>query len=420
MAYGKDESQLNKIVPFGGNISQRARHYAKSREQARERRGRGGGAPYWRNVLKCPTSHSRLVRLIPGQYEQLVTYDDETITKEVFEYHIFREHYHGATGRGAICSAGPLYRNKDKSDDCPGCSMFWEDVKERRAKNARGDKSKGPNRISMRDQYVFTVWDYGLWLKIPDTDRNGNARTDDNGQPYTSWHMAPSNDPRVNQYEHKYGMLIPWPMGETYKDTLLQYNDKSVRNDCATCGTQGSIQCVQKICGNPNCEHPVYDPSDTTMSPEQIDKLESEPYTCPVCNETNFINEMVECSVCLQNGQEPRRASIFDIDLEVTAVGTKGQQTVLQILNRSTPRPIQIADPEILKTVGPLDLARQFSPTPPDKQRGMWGIDDSPRQQQGGPPPVQHQNQQRAANQMPSMGAGVNMPGLPGMGSNQQ
>ena len=212
-------------------------------------------------------------------------------------------------------------------------------------------------------------------------------------------------------------------MGETYKDTLLHYNDHTVCNDCAACGSQGTIHCVEKICGNPACEHPVYDPNNTTMTPEQVEKIENEPYTCPVCGQTNFINELIECQKCLANGWEPRRASIFDIDLEITAVGTKGQQTVLQILNRSTPRPIQIQDPELLKTVQPLDLAKKFCPTPVEKQREMWGIKaPAPNVQQplgaaappaqAGPPQVPQQPMQQP--QMPTMG--VSMPGLPGMG----
>lgn len=422
MAYGKDESQLNRVVPYGGSMSQRARHYTNQRKQASESR-RGSGAPYWKDTMKCPTDHSRIVRLIPGRYEQPISYDDENVVNEIFEYYIFREHYHGTSGRGAICSAGPLYRNKDKAQPCEGCTMYWEDWRERRRKKNAGDKSKGPNRISMRDQYAFTVWDYGLWVRVPRTDDKGNIIIGQQGTPYFDWVMAHPNDPRVHQLEHKYGSLVAWPMGETYKDTLLQYNDRTVCHDCATCGSQNSIRCVEKICGNPACEHPVYDPNNTTMSPEQIEKLESEPYTCPVCGQTSFISELIECQKCLSNGWEPKRASIFDIDLEVTAVGTKGQQTVLQILNRSAPRPIQIQDPELLKTVQAIDLAKKFAPVPVEKQREMWGIRaPSPNVQQplsgAAPPAYAAPRQPVQAPQMPSMGVGMSMPGAPGMGGN--
>lgn len=390
MAYGKDESQLSRISGYGGSLGQRTRHMDAAKKRAASRRGGGGGAPYWKGVLKIPTDHSRIVRLIPGQYKQQISIDDETITEEVFEFYMYREHYHGASGRGAICSAGPLYRNRKKSEPCEGCTLFWEDVRERRDKKKRGDKSRGPNRISMSDKYAFTVWDYGLWLQVPDMDRDGNIRTNDQGEPYTSWVMAQPGDPRANQYPWKQGHLLPWPISYTYKETLIDYNDKVVRKDCRTCGTQGSIKSVLKICGNPNCQHPVFDPNDTTLSPEEQQRYENEPYTCPVCHETNFIDEMIECPVCYQHGWEPARASIFDIDLELSATGQPGEKkTVLQILQRSNPRPIQVDDPELLKTIKPLDLVKRFAPTPVEKQRELWDIteieEQPPRQSLSGP-----------------------------------
>ena len=127
---------------------------------------------------------------------------------------------------------------------------------------------------------------------------------------------------------------------------------------------------------------------------------------------------MIECKTCLQKGWTPRRATIFDIDLEVTAVGTKGQQTVLQILQRSNPRPIQISDPELLKTVAALDLAKQFTPTPIARQCEVWGIPyrSTPEQtppahtMMGGQPVLPQQPA------MPTMGQGLVTPFNPGMG----
>lgn len=417
MAYGKDTSQLNRIVPYGGSLSQRAHNYTNTRKQASEtRRGGGGGAvPYWKDTLKLSTSHSRILRLIPGQYEQNYSEDDATIISSVFEYFIFREHYHGGVSKGAICSAGPLFRNKSKTEPCEGCTMFWEDMKERKAKKARGDKSMGPNRMSMTEKYVFTVWDYGLWLRVPQTDASGNVRMGQQGTPYYDWVAAASNDPRVSQLEHTWGRLLAWPVGETYKDTLLSYNDETIQKDCATCGSQGSIKCVSKICGNPDCGFEIFDPNNTTLNPEQIEKMMSSKYTCPVCGQSNFIDEMIECQTCLQNGLEPRRASIFDVDLEVKSVAAgKGAQTILQILNRSTPRQIQVADPEVLKTIVPMDLARKFSPTPVEKQRELWGI-VAPIPGVQSPVAPGQPAQSQLAPAMPAMGAPMAaMPGMPG------
>jgi hypothetical protein len=444
-AYGKDTSQLNKVTPYGGSMSQRARHYAKQREHAASKR-RGGGAPYWKDTFKCPTTMSRIIRLIPGQYEQEYSPDDDNIVKGVFEYVIFREHYHGATSRGAICSAGPLFKNKHKAEECPGCEMYWEDVRARQEKKRRGDKSKGPNRISLREQYVFSVWDYGLYIKLPRTDQHGNVVTGSQGTPFYDWVMADSNDPRQHQHEHKFGMLLAWPVGETYRDTLFSYNDETIQKDCSRCSAQGTVRTVSKICGNPNCEFEVYDPMNTTMNPEQIDKILSEPYNCPVCGVSSFIKDFAECSQC---GMDAPRATIFDVDLQVKAVGTKGQQTVLQILARSEPRPIQVSDPEILKGIGPLDLIKKFQPTPPGKQRELWNlpapqpqaqpqgpvhtgpppVQQQPQPQMGAPqpPPMQQQQQQQQQQPVappasgspptPTMNTSLNMPGIPGFGN---
>ena len=40
----------------------------------------------------------------------------------------YREHYKkmGQRGVGVICSAGPLWRSKEHSEACEGCSIFWE------------------------------------------------------------------------------------------------------------------------------------------------------------------------------------------------------------------------------------------------------------------------------------------------------
>lgn len=405
---------------------------------------------YWKGIFKCPQDHDRTVRLIPGSYEQEVSYDDETVEKEVFEYYIFREHYKkmdNNRGIGAICHAGPLYKNKKEAGECPGCDIFWQDVRERREKRNRGDKTKGPNRISLRDQYAFTVWDYGLWLKIPDTDGKGNVRTDKDGKPYTSWVMARSDDQRQHQYEHKWGNLLAWPMGETYKDSILQYNDRAVSCDCASCGTQGSIQVTSKICGNPNCEYPVYDPSETVLSPEKLESLENAPFECPACKKASFVNEMISCAVCEQNGLQPRRASVFDIDLQVTSVKAgNGNQTILQILNRSQPRPLQVPE-ESLAAIQPLDLIKKFASTTPDRMRTMWHLESEPQApEQQAAAPHEQQNQQTpqapvtgaeapaagapapgmlnqpagAPPSMPTMGGGgMSMPGVPGFNNNQ-
>lgn len=385
MAFGKDPRGTEGIVPFGGGTMQQRDAFRRSK-QKEARANRGGGAPYWKGIFKLPQEFSRLGRFIPGAYPNTFSLDGETVQTSTLEYLIFAEHFHGATKRGAICSAGPLYGNKKKAEPCAGCQLFWEDVRERQAKKSRGDKSKGPNRMSRREMFAFTWWDYGLWLKLPRTDDHGNVIINPNtNQPYTDWEMAHPNDPRQGQYEGKWGNLVAWPMSETHKDQLFTYADRTVRSDCATCGSQGTITAMAKVCGNPNCQQMVYDPQNSTLTIEQREKLEAEPYQCPHCGERHFIEEIIACRVCGQHNLVPKRANIFDVDLELIAVPSgDGKQTNLQILNRSNPRPIQVQDPEVLKNIKPMDLVAKFRPTPIEKQYELWGLSAGTQQSQQG------------------------------------
>lgn len=376
MSFGKDPRGADGVTPFGGGTMSQRDQFRKKQAQAARAQRAVTSVPYWKDTFKLPQDHSRIGRFIPGAYKQLYTLDDETVQEQVLEYVIYNEHFHGASKRGCICSAGPLFRNKKKAEPCLGCGMFWEDVQARKQKKARGDNSKGPNRMSLRSSYAFNWYDYGLWLKLPQTDAHGAIVMNQNtGQPYYDWTAVPPNDPRQQQFEGKWGNLVPWPMNETHKDQLFKYMDMTIRHDCAACGSQGSIMCTAKVCGNPACRYMVYDPQNTTLTMQQRDELDATPYTCPNCNQTNFIEEVLGCRVCAAHNMTPRRAGLFDVDLDLVAVPSgDGKQTNLQILNRSNPRPLQVTDPEVLKTIKPLDLISKFQPTPVEKQSEVWGI----------------------------------------------
>lgn len=367
--YGKNPNNLKRVTGYGGSVSQRAKHRSNKRKAGR---GGGGVGPYWKDNFRPPEDFGRVIRIIPGEYAQLVSDDGrEDPYEDTLEYVVVREHYHGGKKRGILCSGGPRYMSKDHREECEGCNMFWEDYDIRRQ---TGDKQK-PRRVSMSEKYVFTVWDYGLYLKLPRTDAHGNVIKGNQGTPYYDWVTAPDNDPRQHQVEHKFGHLCAWPMSRSYFDYLMSYNEMTIRNDCGTCGAQKSIELMAKICSNPKCGVMLYDPSDSTLSPEQVKRFDEEPITCHACGHTDFAQDLVTCAVCEEQGLEPRRASIFDIDLEIVAVPSgDGKQKNLSILSRSEPRPINVQDPDILAKIQPLDLLRQFAPTPVEKQREVFGI----------------------------------------------
>lgn len=363
MAFGKDQRHLANIPAYGGSFVQKARTAAR-----RPVRSGGGGAPYWKDTYKPPEFSPGIIRLVRGDYVQQMTYDGETVVEDTYPFYIFREHHNGQ--RGSICSGGPLWASRGKSLPCPPCTIYWEDVNERKAKKARGDNTRGPNRMSCREQFAFTVWDYAPYFEVPDVDGNGQYRMNPKtNMAYTHWETGNPNDPKYQNKPWKQGHLLAWPMGITYHDALAE-RDKLVGQSCLSCGTRDSIRCVMKICGNPQCGQFIYDPQNCTLTDEQRNKIDSYPHTCNHCQQTTFIDDVIECSVC----QQPKHATLFDVDLQVQRMGTAGQQTFLQIFAHSEPRPIQVADPEVLKTIVPLDLAKKFAPTPPERASQMFNI----------------------------------------------
>ena len=395
MSFGKDPRDAAGIAPFGsGTMSQRDKVRKNQAAQNRASRSSGNSA-YWQDQFKLPTDHPRLGRFVLGEYTQPDISDDGSVQMSTVEYVVFREHYNAANKRGAICSAGPYYDAKNKAEPCIGCQVFWEDVRTRREKKNRGDQSRGPSRMSSRPMYAINWSDSGLWLKLPRIGANGAPVLKQGTQdPYLDWEPVQSadaaNDPRRGQYENMVGRLIAWPMSVTHKDTLFDYVDQTVANDCATCGTRGSIRCVSKVCSNPKCQHQVYDPQNSTLTPQQCEDLESKLYTCPACAQIGLIKELVACPVCQQHNLQPRRATLFDVWFSLKAVKSgDGQQTNLQILDRSNPCPFP-------GMPGPLNLLEKYTPTSIEKQAELWGIPLITGDGQSAIPPLTAPVQQQA------------------------
>lgn len=374
MSFGKDEGHLANIPPHGGNFIQRAKNHAKRPARTG---GGSGRMPHWKDGFKPSLVYPSLGRLVPGAYKQQVTHDGETVVEETFTYVKWREHVSKSSGspRSAICSGGPLFASKQKALPCEGCTVYWEDYRERQAKKARGDKTRGPNRMSCRDQYSYTWFDYAPYWKMPDIDRQtGQPRMNPNtNEPYYHWETGSVNDPKFAGKEWKQGHLLSWSMGSTYQDVLIM-QAKQIGQHCNTCKGMNCVTTLMKICGNPQCGQFIYDPNNTTLTTEQQNAIDYDRYTCPQCQQTNYVDEVIECRNCTPQGHTPQRASIFDVDLQVQAVGNPGSQTFLQILTTSQPRPLQIQDPKVLESVKPLDLLKKFAPTPIERQRQIWNI----------------------------------------------
>jgi hypothetical protein len=181
------------------------------------------------------------------------------------------------------------------------------------------------------------------------------------------------NEPKFVGKEWKQGHLLSWSMGQTYQDVLIM-QAKQIGKHCNTCKNMNCVTTLMKICGNPQCGQFIYDPNNTTLTTEQQSAIDYDNYTCPQCKQEHYVDEVIECQYCTPQGLTPQRCGIFDVDLQVQAVGNPGSQTFLQILSTSGPRPLQVQDAKVLESIKPIDLLRKFAPTSIERQRQTWNI----------------------------------------------
>lgn len=380
MSFGKNQGQLANIPVFGGNYIQRGK------TAVRRPQFESGGSFHWKGNYRPPKHAPEMVRLLRGEYPQQITHDGTTIVTETFPYYMYREHAsrQGKVTKSSVCSAGPLFRSIFGSqylgEPCHCCPIWAEDVKIRQEKKKVGDNTRGPNRMGNRDMFAFSVFDYGFYFELPDTDKQGQIRMNPRtNQPYTSWVKGNPNDPAMAGRPWKQGMLLPWDMGKSHWSSIINYDANVIGRMCKTCGTRDSIVCVMKICGNPECGQFIYDPNSTSLTEDQRQQIDYYPHTCKYCGHTGYVAEVIEC---LNPGcNDPERTRIFDVDIMVQRMQSgEGNQTNLHILNFSEPRPIQISDVQRLEELKPLDLAKKFKPTPLDIQLKIHGIQGLPAQ----------------------------------------
>lgn len=405
MAFGKDP---NNQARLHGNFSQQAAFSSRKRST-----GGGGKQSYWSDNYK-PSTNIDMIRMVPGSYKN---FDIDDATGEAYEtnnpwLHVV-EHFHGGLKRGALCSAGPYRRFKNKREACYGCEMFWEDYAEREAiRQKTGQRPNKPRRVSMSDKRVFTVLDYGTFYKAEQIGSNGQVVLKRDGTPFYDWKkMLYANDPGAVGRELMHGRVMPWPMNDGQFKTLRAYNDSVIRLSCTTCKTYGHIVMqpgglmqtigVQSVSHNcRHCGNIVVDCRNSTMPPQQIDEIVGSPVQCPRCGTKDFLDEAIFCEKCAAQGTQPVRATIWDVDLQVRLQQDPQDSTKNQliIVGHSEPRPV--ADGYANKAQ-PLDLASIFRPTSLEEQATLWNIGQAPAPQQQ-PGPVH-----------PGMSHGMAAPGLP-------
>lgn len=390
MAFGKDENLKRHVDSFRQQSSQSMRSARKTGRK---------GPPYFVDMYRCSTMDTDMIRLVRDDYPQdLVVADGENLSlKQVFRPYIeFVEHFDGYMEKGAICSAGPWANFKDKRKQCYGCDIFWDTA-------VRNDAGRiESTRISKQNKYAFSVFDYGVYHKMEQIDRDtGNVRVNPNsGKPYTNWVKCQGQgcDACRAQKETKLGNMSHWPINWTQME-VLRSATLDIGKSCSTCGTIDSIQSVGWMCKA--CGECVIDMANTTLKMDELLKLTDNYVQCPYCKHTGFLEELIHCQACSERGSSGVRAGLFDVDLKVKAVELANGNKSLQIMGWSQPHP---AAQQFAKDMKPIDLLNRYAPDTLEFQAQRFGITTQTQAQPGQQATQAPQGQPQPAPQQPTQG----------------
>lgn len=370
MAFGKDTSRLGKVPAFGGATLQQRAQWQRDRSRSQ----RTGGFRRFSEEYKPPMQPAMdLGRLIPGNYKIALPADDAgSSTMEMeYEYMTFLEHFDGRTDRSSICSGGPLHNFKGKRAACRGCDLFYEP-----GQSADGKKAK--KRMSKRDMFVFNWLHYVQYHKIESVDQNnGQIRVNTStNEPYYDWVPCEGRTCtacKANK-ETTQGRLRPWVMGYSHFTMLIDTYNPLIGTSCAGCGTKDSIATVAWTCTADGCGEAMFEldgPNATSLSDADLAKVVLRPVICPTCTNQVVLQEVYGCANC----QSPRRATIFDVDLNVQRANISqagDNKTQLVVTSWTNPRPIDQRFAGACEK--PLALDRMFQGTSIEVQEKLFEL----------------------------------------------
>lgn len=371
MAYGKDKAVLQNT----GSFRQRANAY--SQRQGEQRRKGGGGAPFFVNQYKPPKdSDPDTIRILEGHYKVLEARGDGDAAEVVeveLPFYPCTEHFDARNQKSCLCSAGPFAGNKKKAKPCHGCEIYWSS----RETGADGKKKSG--RMSKQDKFVFSTIDYGNYHKMPQVDRTtGQINKADDGTPYYNWVkcVGVGCDGCKAQVETVSGQTKHWSMGWGHYNKLLSA-DEDVGKSCVSCGGWETITGRAWVC--PNCGDGIVDLHTTSLKKDQVKETVEREFHCN-CGFKGFLSEIIECKQCTPLGGTAKRATIFDVDMQVKRVSSSqggNDATDLVIVRTSPPRPVDKRFENLKK---PLALEKIYAPTPIETQATQFGVTTTNRQ----------------------------------------
>jgi ribosomal protein L37E len=364
MSFGKDNNNLVRIGAYGASSAQKMGNATRKVHVARK------GSPPWANNYRPSQGVPDHIRILEGNYQ--VEKIDENSTEgatylEEVGWWEHTEHYHATMKKSIICSAGPHRRSKKLAQPCRGCDIYWEDYNEReRIRQETGQKVQNPNRISMSSKYTFNVLVYGNFFKAPRMDEHGRTKVKQNGQAFMDWvkYRGPQDDQAYHTSQEKQeGLVMAWPVGYNQFITLRQYADM-VSHHCLNCGQQNCVYVQQWVC--PACTAPLMELTASSLNPEQIQELVSQPNTCRNCNTRAYPQAVHGCSSC----NNPRPARLYDVDLMLQTIKSNNSRQ-LMVTWVGAPSGIDPKYSDIVSKAA--DLSTKFAPTPMEQQISIFG-----------------------------------------------
>lgn len=313
-------------------------------------------AYYPSGTLRSPD----IIRVLPATYRQELLLKDQAMAGD-WPFFTWREHRDTRTFKSAVCSGGLFFFDQERRDPCHGCSTYYD----LRKKDEKGKWQEG--WLTSRQQHSVSLIHFHEYQYVPQKDKKtGAVKTKNDGSAFMAWQRS-IGDPQADTIPCR---KMRWDFGSTYRTLLLQANS-ALFYCCRSCGSKDSIRWDAVVCGNPECEAPIYQREDgdlTTAQIEEIDKQSNDMYLCPACGQTHLPKKYFSCENC----DNPEPSSIFDVNLhlymlETRSPGARKATKTLQLAGYSDPHPIMLpdglTDEEAEFMVTPFDLPTLLAPT---------------------------------------------------------
>lgn len=372
MAFGKDDEgrQLVQAGAFRSRtFNQQARALARNRFPGGGGGGKGGSM-YWIDQFQPPIGYSCTIRLLAGAFkqEELIEQGDQVEVVVVDSPLVkFVEHFDGANSKSAICSAGAFANYRDKRKPCHGCEIYWATAT-RNASTGKFDSS----RMSRQNKYAIPIFDYRPYHSVPVIDREtGKVKANNAGKPFTDWKVCSG---RACEYcranlELKVGHSTHWALNYTQLQTV-RAAERNIGKSCSVCGNIDCVESLGWMCSS--CGEGVIDMQTTTLKPQELIDQTEEEQVCPYCKYKGYLEELYSCAHCVSRGQgSGLRATLFDVDLNVTMMQMPNEKKQLIIEKFSAPHPIA---PEFVEAAKPLDLLKKYRPDSIESQAKKFGV----------------------------------------------